>query len=313
MTVKSSVLELVGKTPLISLDRILEAHGIKGVRVLAKAEFANPSGSVKDRAALAMIELGEKSGKINKDTEIIEPTSGNTGIALAMICAVKGYSLTLTMPDSMSLERRKLLSAYGAKTVLTPAHLGMEGSINKAVDLADSMDNAYIPQQFENKANPMMHQRTTAEEIWTDTNGNLDMFVTTIGTGGTFTGISRMLKDRLPDLKTIAVEPKDSAVISGGTPGPHMIQGIGAGFIPKNLDMDLVDEVLLVSNERSFELTRQLAQLEGLLCGMSSGANVAAALELAQRPESQGQTIVTILCDFGERYLSTTLFNNGNQ
>jgi cysteine synthase len=305
MKIFKNALELIGKTPLVELSKLSKDLN---VTVLAKCEFLNPSSSVKDRAALAMIESAEAAGVLNTQTTIIEPTSGNTGIGIAFVAAVKGYKVILTMPESMSIERRKLLKALGADLKLTPAHLGMEGAINKAIELKDAIGNAFIPQQFTNAANPQTHQETTAEEIWNDTDGSVDVFVAGVGTGGTISGVSRGLKSKKESLISIAVEPKDSAVLSGGEPGPHMLQGIGAGFIPKNVDRSLIDEIITVSNEDAITMAQRIAKEEGLLVGISSGANVHAALEIAARPEFEGKTIVTVLCDTGERYLSTVLF-----
>jgi len=305
MTIAKNALELIGNTPLVELSRI---SGDLPVRLIGKCEFLNPSSSVKDRAALAMIEAAEASGDINADTTIIEPTSGNTGIGIAFVAAVKGYKVLLTMPESMSLERRKLLKALGATLELTPAHLGMQGAIDKAHALKQSLGNAFIPQQFNNPANPSMHDKTTAEEIWKETDGEIDFFVSGVGTGGTLTGVSRNLKKKTSDLIAIAVEPEDSPVLSGGEPGPHMIQGIGAGFVPNNLDKELIDDIIKVSNDDAIAMARRIAKEEGILVGISAGANVHAALEVAKRSESSGKTIVTVLCDTGERYLSTVLF-----
>lgn len=304
--IANNITELIGNTPLVRINRLTE--GVHA-EVLGKCEFMNPCNSVKDRIGLALIEAGEKEGKLKPGSIIVEPTSGNTGIALAFAAAVKGYQVILTMPDSMSLERRKLLKALGARLELTPAHLGMRGAIERAEELAKELDNVYIPQQFNNAANPEIHRRSTAEEIWRDTDGNIDMIVTGVGTGGSISGIASVLKMKNPNFKAIAVEPKDSPVISGGQPGPHMIQGIGAGFIPNNLDRSILDEVVQVSNQDAIHTARRLAKEEGLLVGISAGANVFAAIEVAKRPENKGKRIVTILCDFGERYLSTSLYD----
>jgi len=310
MPIYNSVLETIGRTPLIKLNRITE--GLDAT-IAVKAEFFNPLGSVKDRIGLAMIEAGEKAGKINKDTIIVEPTSGNTGIALAFVAAAKGYKLILTMPESMSLERRTLLALLGAKLVLTPAAEGMKGAIAKAKAILEETPNAFIPQQFENPANPEIHRKTTAEEIWTDTDGKIDILVSAVGTGGTITGVSEVIKARKPEFKSIAVEPKDSPVITQTLkgeplkPGPHKIQGTGAGFVPGNLHLKIVDEVITVSNEDALVTARRLAKEEGLLVGISTGANVFAAIQVAKRPENKGKLIVTIGCSTGERYLSTAL------
>lgn len=305
MKIAENLTQLIGNTPLVKLSRIVDPAL---ATVVGKCEFFNPCASVKDRAGLAMIEAAEAAGLLDPDTTIIEPTSGNTGIALAFVAAVKGYKVILTMPESMSLERRQLLKALGASIELTPAHLGMKGAIEKAESLAKTMGKTFIPQQFNNAANPDIHRKTTAEEIWADTDGKIDIFVAGVGTGGTITGVGEVLKARNPNIKIIAVEPKESPVISGGQPGPHMIQGIGAGFIPGNLNRDIIDEVILMSNEDAIEMGRRLAKEEGILTGISAGANVAAALQVARRPENKGKLIVTVLCDFGERYLSTTLY-----
>ncbi len=310
MPIYNSVLETIGRTPLIKLNRVTE--GLDATIAL-KAEFFNPLGSVKDRIGLAMIEAGEKAGKITKDTIIVEPTSGNTGIALAFVAAAKGYKLILTMPESMSLERRTLLALLGAKLVLTPAAEGMKGAIAKAKAILEETPNAFIPQQFENPANPEIHKKTTAEEIWSDTDGKVDILVAAVGTGGTITGVSEVIKERKPSFKAIAVEPKDSPVITQTLageplkPGPHKIQGTGAGFVPGNLHLKIVDEVVTVTNDDALAMARRLAKEEGLLVGISTGANVFAAIQVAKRPENKGKLIVTIGCSTGERYLSTAL------
>ncbi len=276
--------------------------------VFAKCEFFNPLNSVKDRIGAAMIEAGEKAGKVGAETHVVEPTSGNTGIALAFVCAAKGYRLTLTMPESMSVERRALLRALGAELVLTPAAEGMKGAIGRAHELVEADANAWMPQQFENPANPAIHEKTTGPEIWEDSGHDIDAIVAGVGTGGTITGVARCLKAHNPNFKAIAVEPADSPVISGGSPGPHKIQGIGAGFIPGNLDTSLVDEVVTITNEEAFQWGRRLAREEGIMAGISSGANMCAAAQVAARPEFAGKRIVTIMCSLGERYLSTPLF-----
>jgi cysteine synthase A len=300
----SDVTKTVGNTPLIRLNRLTE--GLKA-RVVGKAEFFNPLASVKDRIGVAMIEAGERDGKITKDTVIVEPTSGNTGIALAFVCAARGYRLILTMPETMSVERRALLKLLGAEVVLTPGSEGMPGAIRKAGELIQQLPHAFMPQQFENPANPEIHRRTTAEEIWRDTDGTVDVVVAGVGTGGTITGCGEVLKARKPSVRMVAVEPVDSPVLSGGKPGPHRIQGIGAGFVPAVLNREVVDEVIRVTNDDAFATARRLAREEGLLVGISSGANTWAALEVARRPESEGKLIVAILPDTGERYLSTAL------
>lgn len=299
--------ELIGGTPLLELSNYEKKNSL-GAQIVAKLEYFNPLGSVKDRVANAMIEQGIKDGKINQDTVIIEPTSGNTGIGLAFVTASKGLHLILTMPDTMSMERRKIVKALGAEIVLTPGRAGMRGAIEKAAQLKEEYGNAFIPQQFENEANPEIHKATTAQEIWKDTDGNVDIFVSSVGTGGTLTGTGAGLREKNPNVKIIAVEPATSAVLSGEKPGPHKIQGIGAGFIPKVMDMSLVDEVIKVGNEEAFETAREVAKSDGLLVGISSGAALWAATELAKRPENAGKRIVVLLPDTGERYLSTSLF-----
>ena len=297
--------QCIGETPMIKINRLVPADH---ATVFAKCEFFQPLNSVKDRIGAAMIEAGERDGKITPKTHIIEPTSGNTGIALAFVCAAKGYKLTLTMPESMSMERRVLLRALGASLELTPAADGMKGAISRAAELAAAGNDTFMPQQFENPANPAVHEATTGPEIWEDSEHDIDVLVAGVGTGGTISGTSRFLKQQNPNFKAIAVEPSDSPVISGGQPGPHKIQGIGAGFIPKNLDTSIVDEVITVSNEEAFQWARRLAKEEGIMAGISSGANMCAAAKVAARPEFKGKRIVTIMCSLGERYLSTPLF-----
>lgn len=301
------ITKTTGRTPLIRLNRI--GKGL-GARILVKAEFFNPMGSVKDRIGLAMIEEAEKSGKINACSVIIEPTSGNTGIALAFVCAARGYKLILTMPDTMSSERRALLKILGAELVLTPGEKGMKGAVEKAEALAGSVPGAFMPQQFNNPANPDIHRRTTAREIWDDTGGDVDIFVSGIGTGGTITGVGEFLREKNPDVKLVGVEPAGSAVLSGGEAGAHKIQGIGAGFVPNVLKKELLDEIMTVRDEEAGEMARRLAREEGILTGISAGANVAASVKVASREENRGKTIVTVLCDTGERYLSTWLFSD---
>lgn len=303
-----NIIETIGNTPLIRLNRLTKEAGVHA-DIAVKAEFFNPLSSVKDRIALSMVEAAEASGLLNKDTVLVEPTSGNTGIALAFICAAKGYRLILTMPESMSLERRRILKHLGAELELTPATKGMRGSIERAEEIKAENKNAIILQQFKNPANPEIHRRTTAEEIWADTAGKIDVFVTGIGTGGTITGVAQVLKQRKPGIKIVAVEPEDSAILSGGKPGPHKIQGIGAGFIPDVLQKDLIDEVVSVGNETSFATARKVAKLEGIPVGISSGATIAAALEVGARPEMKGKLIVVIAASSAERYLSTDLFS----
>ena len=296
----SDVGRTMGKTPLVRLKSM--------GNIIAKLEYFNPLGSVKDRIGVAMIEAAEQQGKIGPDTLIVEPTSGNTGIALAFVCAAKAYRICLTMPDTMSVERQKLLRHLGAELVLTPGSEGMKGAIAKAKDILTQSKDAYMPDQFSNPANPEIHRKTTAEEIWRDTDGGADILVAGVGTGGTITGVSEVMKAKKPTFRTIAVEPKDSAILSGGEPGPHKIQGIGAGFIPQILNRNVIDEVVTVSNEDAFETARQAARQEGVLCGISSGAALWAAQEVAKRPENENKNIVVILASTGERYLSTDLF-----
>jgi cysteine synthase len=305
--VYDSIVETIGATPLVRIHRLAQQAGAKA-DILAKCEFFNPLASVKDRIGVSMIAAGEASGRIKPGTVLVEPTSGNTGIALAFVCAAKGYRLILTMPDSMSIERRKMLLLLGAELELTPAAQGMRGAIAKAEEIARSLPDAFIPQQFQNPANPEIHRRTTAEEIWKDTAGAVDVVISGIGTGGTLTGVGSVLKPRKPGLKMIAVEPEDSAVLSGGPPGPHRIQGLGAGFIPDILDTKLIDEVVRIGNDTAFRTAREAARLEALTVGISSGAALAAALEVGKRAEMAGKTIVVVLPDFAERYLSTALF-----
>ncbi len=307
MKIYNNVLELVGNTPLVRLNKI--TAGMRG-QVVVKLESRNPLASVKDRIGLSMIEDGEKRGLIKKGTIIVEPTSGNTGIALAFVAAFKGYRCILCMPESFSVERRKLLKALGAELVLTPAPQGMRGAIEKAKEVAASTPGSYIPQQFENPANPEVHRRTTAEEIWNDTDGKVDVLVSGVGTGGTITGVAEVIKKRKPSFKAVAVEPVKSPVLSGGSPSPHKIQGIGAGFIPAVLNTKIIDEIIKVEDEDAGTMARRMAREEGLLVGISSGAAVWAALEVARRPESEGKLIVAIIPSFGERYLSTWLFED---
>ena len=305
--IATQLTELIGNTPLLELSNYEKENGLKS-KIIAKLEYFNPLGSVKDRVAYAMIEQGIKDGKIDQDTVIIEPTSGNTGIGLAFVTAAKGLHLILTMPDTMSVERRKIVSALGAEIVLTPGRDGMKGAIKKAEELKEEYGNAFIPQQFENQANPAIHKKTTAQEIIKDTDGKVDIFVSAVGTGGTVTGTGLGLKEHNPNVRIVAVEPASSPVLSGGKPGPHKIQGIGAGFVPDVLQMKVLDEIIKVENDAAFETSRAVARTDGLLVGISSGAALYAATELAKRPENEGKNIVVLLPETGERYLSTSLF-----
>lgn len=307
MPIHDSIVELVGKTPLVRLNRVA---GDCPAEIIGKAEFFNPCSSVKDRVGANMIARAEAEGKIAEHTTIVEPTSGNTGIALAFVCAAKGYDLVLTMPDTMSLERRTLLKALGARLELTPGSAGMQGAVDRAQQMVDEQENAIMLQQFENPANPAAHAESTAREIWEDCDGQIDAIVTGVGTGGTISGVARALKERNPDFKAIALEPAGSPVIAGGEAGPHKIQGIGAGFVPRNFDISQIDEVLQIEDDEAMQMARRLAREEGLLVGISSGANVVGAIRVGMRPEFEGKRIVTMLCDTGERYLSTPLFRD---
>lgn len=302
--IRSNILELIGSTPMVMLNKINDTDA----KIAVKLEYFNPANSVKDRPALYMLEQAERKGLVTKNTVIIEPTSGNTGIGLALCCAVKGYRIIMTMPESMSLERRKMLQGYGAELVLTPAELGMQGAVDKAIELSKENTESFIPSQFDNPDNPKSHELTTAPEIWKDTDGKIDIFTATFGTGGTVSGTGKKLKVYNKNIKVVAAEPFSSPLVTKGTSGAHGIQGIGANFIPENLDMSVIDEVLTVKDEDAIKTAKRLAKEEGILCGISSGANVFCALELAKRPENKGKLIVTIICDYGERYLSTALF-----
>jgi len=306
MRIADDITQLIGGTPLVGLRHVTDGAG---ARIAAKLEYFNPGGSVKDRIALSMIDAGEAAGLLRPGTTVVEPTSGNTGIALAMVCAARGYKAIFTMPETMSVERRMLLRGYGAELVLTPGLDGMGGAIAKATEIAGGEGDFFMPQQFENAANPAVHEATTAEEIWVDTDGQIDIFVAGVGTGGTITGVGHALKKRKPEVKIIAVEPAASPVLSGGTKGPHPIQGIGAGFVPAVLDTDVYDEVISVENQDSFDIAHRMAHEEGLLVGISSGAATWAAVQVARRPENTGKLIVVIIPSFGERYLSTALFD----
>lgn len=307
--IKKDFTQLVGRTPLVRADRFLESLGIEGVEIIVKVEYFNPTGSVKDRAALAMLEAAEKSGELKRGGTVIEPTSGNTGIGIAAAAAVKGYRTILTMPDTMSVERRSLLKAYGAELVLTDGAKGMKGAIEKAEELKNNIEGAVILGQFDNEANPRIHFETTGPEIWADTDGKIDIFVSGVGTGGTISGAGKFLKSKNPNISIVAVEPSASPVLSGGTPGSHKIQGIGAGFVPRILYTDIYDEIIKVSNEDAFEYGRNFARNEGLLVGISSGAALKAAAELAEKKENTGKRIVVLLPDSGDRYLSTPMFS----
>jgi cysteine synthase A len=305
--IASNITDLIGNTPLLELSNFNRKNNLEAT-IIGKLEFYNPAGSVKDRIGFAMIDAAEKQGLLNKDSVIIEPTSGNTGIALAFVAAAKGYRLIIALPETFSIERRNLMKALGAELILTPGPEGMKGAIRRATELAEATPNSFLPMQFKNPANPEIHRKTTAEEIWNDTDGEIDIFVSGVGTGGTITGVGEVLKARKPGVRIIAVEPADSPVLSGGNPGPHKIQGIGAGFIPDVLNTAIIDEIVQVTNNQAIETSRELSRTEGLLVGISSGAAVYAALQVAKRPENKGKKIVVILCDTGERYLTTLLY-----
>ncbi len=305
--IASNLTDLIGNTPLLEFSNFNKKHNLEA-SIIGKLEFFNPAGSVKDRIGFAMIDAAEKQGLLNKDSVIIEPTSGNTGIALAFVAAAKGYRLIILLPETFSVERRNLMKALGAELVLTPGSEGMKGAIRRATELAEATPNSFMPQQFKNLANPQIHRTTTAEEIWRDTDGEVDIFIAGVGTGGTVTGVGEVLKSRKPGVQIIAVEPTDSPVLSGGNPGPHKIQGIGAGFIPDILNVSVIDEIIQVTNSQAIETSRELTRTEGLVVGISSGAIAYAALQVAKRPENKGKKIVCIMCDTGERYLSTLLY-----
>jgi cysteine synthase A len=310
MKIADCITDLIGHTPMVRLNRLTKGLDCE---IVVKLESQNPGGSVKDRLGFAMIDSAEKNGLINKNTVIIEPTSGNTGVGLAFVCAAKGYKLIIVMPDSVSIERRMIVHAYGGEVILTPGKEGMKGAIAKAEEIQRNTPGSYIPMQFANPANPEIHRKTTAVEIWEETDGKVDIFVAGSGTGGTITGVSEVIRTKKPSFYSVVVEPEDSAILSGGTPGPHKIQGIGPGFVPQVMNTSSYDEVYKVSAADSFETARKLASLEGIFCGMSSGANVYTALQIAKRPENKGKMIVTIICDTGERYLSTPLFANQDE